>query len=114
MPNSGGCMQTTRPLMPPFQLIDSPGTATPPRDKIAAAYRAAEPEVMARLIAEARLSESEAAVVRTRAGVLARGVRESRASAGGVNALMLEFSLDSREGVALMCLAEALLRIPDT
>ena len=100
--------------MPPFQLIDSPGIATPLRGHIAAAYRAAEPGVMARLIAEARLSESEAAVVRTRAGVLARGVRESRASAGGVNALMLEFSLDSAEGVALMCLAEALLRIPDT
>ena len=33
--------------------------------------------------------------------------------AGGVDALMNEFSLDSSEGVALMCLAEALLRVPD-
>jgi fructose-1,6-bisphosphatase I len=32
---------------------------------------------------------------------------------GGVDALMNEFSLDSSEGVALMCLAEALLRVPD-
>ena len=40
-------------------------------------------------------------------------MRRERAQAGGVDALMLEFSLDSREGVALMCLAEALLRIPD-
>ena len=31
----------------------------------------------------------------------------------GVDALMHEFSLSSEEGVALMCLAEALLRIPD-
>lgn len=68
---------------------------------------------MTRLIAEARLSESEAAAIRRAAGALARGVRASRASAGGVNALMRQFSLDSREGVALMCLAESLLRIPD-
>ena len=40
-------------------------------------------------------------------------MRAERSNAGGVDALMLEFSLDSREGVALMCLAEALLRIPD-
>ncbi|MCI4018722.1 proline dehydrogenase family protein, partial [Klebsiella pneumoniae] len=33
--------------------------------------------------------------------------------AGGVDALMHEFSLSSEEGIALMCLAEALLRIPD-
>jgi RHH-type transcriptional regulator, proline utilization regulon repressor / proline dehydrogenase / delta 1-pyrroline-5-carboxylate dehydrogenase len=99
--------------MSPFQLIDSPGNAMPSRAGIVAAFRAAEPEVMSQLITEAHLPESEAVVVRTRAGVLAMGVRESRASAGGVNALMLEFSLDSREGVALMCLAEALLRIPD-
>ena len=40
-------------------------------------------------------------------------MRAARTKAGGVDALMLEFSLDSREGIALMCLAEALLRIPD-
>ncbi|MFS8085169.1 MAG: bifunctional proline dehydrogenase/L-glutamate gamma-semialdehyde dehydrogenase PutA, partial [Acidobacteriota bacterium] len=97
----------------PFQLLDSPAIATPARACTISAYRAAEPAVMAGLIAEARLSDNEAAAVRVLAGVLARGVRESRAGAGGVNALMLQFSLDSREGVALMCLAEALLRIPD-
>ena len=44
---------------------------------------------------------------------LPQAVRAERSNAGGVDALMLEFSLDSREGIALMCLAEALLRIPD-
>jgi Proline utilization A proline dehydrogenase N-terminal domain len=100
--------QTTKPPMSSFQLIDAPGIATPPRDKIAAAHRAAEPEVMARLMAEARLSESEAAAVRARAAVLAQGVREARASAGGVNALMLEFSLDSRKRVALIASAASI------
>jgi len=36
-----------------------------------------------------------------------------RRRASGVDALMHEFSLSSEEGIALMCLAEALLRIPD-
>ena len=40
-------------------------------------------------------------------------VREERRRASGVDALMHEFSLSSEEGIALMCLAEALLRIPD-
>lgn len=34
-------------------------------------------------------------------------------NSGGMNRLMLEYSLSSEEGMALMCLAEALLRIPD-
>ena len=40
-------------------------------------------------------------------------VRAQRSGASGVDALMREFSLSSQEGIALMCLAEALLRIPD-
>jgi RHH-type proline utilization regulon transcriptional repressor/proline dehydrogenase/delta 1-pyrroline-5-carboxylate dehydrogenase len=40
-------------------------------------------------------------------------VLRSHTDAGGVEALVQEFSLSSQEGVALMCLAEALLRIPD-
>ncbi|MEP7084160.1 MAG: hypothetical protein ABI854_05435, partial [Betaproteobacteria bacterium] len=101
--------------MPEFQLLPAPGAAvhSPARDAIATTYRDAEPTTMRPLIDQARLSDQESALVAKLAGALARGVRESRASAGGVNALMLEFSLDSREGVALMCLAEALLRIPD-
>ena len=91
----------------------SAGGSLPPRAAIATAYRAPEPTTLAPLLEEARLSASDAAIVRSRAADLARGVRESRASAGGVNALMQQFSLDSREGVALMCLTESLLRIPD-
>jgi RHH-type transcriptional regulator, proline utilization regulon repressor / proline dehydrogenase / delta 1-pyrroline-5-carboxylate dehydrogenase len=45
---------------------------------------------------------------------LISSIRKQRIHASGVDALMHEFSLSSDEGVALMCLAEALLRIPDT
>ena len=40
-------------------------------------------------------------------------VRAHRTSQGGIDAFMQEYSLSSEEGVVLMCLAEALLRIPD-
>jgi RHH-type proline utilization regulon transcriptional repressor/proline dehydrogenase/delta 1-pyrroline-5-carboxylate dehydrogenase len=40
-------------------------------------------------------------------------VRDSRLKSGGIDAFLTTYDLSSREGVVLMCLAEALLRIPD-
>jgi RHH-type proline utilization regulon transcriptional repressor/proline dehydrogenase/delta 1-pyrroline-5-carboxylate dehydrogenase len=85
----------------------------PLRERIAACYRADESEALSALIDEARLAPQALARVQVVATTLAEAVRAARSNAGGVDALMLEFSLDSREGIALMCLAEALLRIPD-
>ncbi len=51
--------------------------------------------------------------VRGRAVALTRGMRASRSRFGGIDEFLQEFGLTTREGVALMCLAEALLRIPD-
>jgi len=65
------------------------------------------------LIAEAELPEHINASVSRVAATLACGVREARAQVLGVDTLIQAFPLDSEEGVALMCLAEALLRIPD-
>ena len=83
------------------------------RERIASDYRRDEAGAVAALADEARLSTDDLAATQRRATTLAEGVRASRTTAGGVDALMLEFSLESREGIALMCLAEALLRIPD-
>ena len=83
------------------------------RARIGAAYRAAEAPIVRELIDEARLEPALLTQAQGRAAKLAEGVRAARIKAGGVDALMHEFSLDSDEGVALMCLAEALLRIPD-
>ncbi len=47
------------------------------------------------------------------AAKLVNEVRE-RADGGGVDAFLQEYSLDTKEGIILMCLAEALLRIPDS
>ena len=76
-------------------------------------HRAPEPQCVAALLDAARLDAPHAQAARQLAQRLAGVLRERRASAGGVDALMNEFSLSSQEGVALMCLAEALLRIPD-
>jgi len=44
---------------------------------------------------------------------LVAAVRRERVGLGGLDAFLHEFELSSREGVVLMCLAEALLRVPD-
>ena len=55
---------------------------------------------------EARIAE--------RATQLARQIRDGRHEHVGVETFLTEFGLSSAEGMALMCLAEALLRIPDS
>jgi RHH-type proline utilization regulon transcriptional repressor/proline dehydrogenase/delta 1-pyrroline-5-carboxylate dehydrogenase len=96
----------------PFVLAarDLPPSAL--RAGLDTAHHADEANILSSLLAEADLGSKLVATQRLAAS-LAQCVRDARSRAGGVDALMLEFSLDSREGVALMCLAEALLRIPD-
>ena len=68
---------------------------------------------MRELAAKARLAPGDAGKVREIARGLVADVRAHRTSQGGIDAFMQEYSLSSEEGVVLMCLAEALLRIPD-
>jgi RHH-type proline utilization regulon transcriptional repressor/proline dehydrogenase/delta 1-pyrroline-5-carboxylate dehydrogenase len=86
---------------------------TPLREAITAAYRAPEATLVATLRAAATLDAESLSRVKARAGALVARVRAERSGASGVDALMGEFNLSSEEGIALMCLAEALLRIPD-
>ena len=88
------------------------GDRTPLRVAITAAYRRAEPECLPPLIEAATLQADAAAQAKQVARTLVEGLRSSR-SLSGVESLIQEYSLSSAEGVALMCLAEALLRIPD-
>jgi len=84
---------------------------TPLRAAITAAYRRDETEAVQWLLAQGATPAAQAQPLAHR---LVSAVREKRTRASGVDALMHEFSLSSEEGVALMCLAEALLRIPDS
>lgn len=83
------------------------------RDAVTAAYRRDEAEAVADMLVQAQMSADEKAAAEKLARRLVTQVRAGRSKASGVDALMHEFSLSSEEGVALMCLAEALLRIPD-
>ncbi|WP_047249033.1 trifunctional transcriptional regulator/proline dehydrogenase/L-glutamate gamma-semialdehyde dehydrogenase [Chromobacterium subtsugae] len=83
------------------------------RDAITAAYRRDERECVQALLAQAAMSPEQVKSVQQLASRLVTEVRRERTRSSGVDALMHEFSLDSSEGIALMCLAEALLRIPD-
>lgn len=86
---------------------------TPLRRAISLAHRRSEPEAVAWLLTQAADHPDWQQDTQTLARRLVEKVRGERSRASGVDALMHEFSLSSQEGIALMCLAEALLRIPD-
>ncbi|OWY26674.1 trifunctional transcriptional regulator/proline dehydrogenase/L-glutamate gamma-semialdehyde dehydrogenase [Herbaspirillum robiniae] len=85
----------------------------PLRAAITAAYRRDEPEAVQWLLGQVKSEAAWQEQTQQLARKLVQQVREKRTRSSGVDALMHEFSLSSEEGVALMCLAEALLRIPD-
>ncbi len=85
----------------------------PTRQVIAAAHRRPEPLCLPPLIALARNGLPDRAALQDVARKLVESLRAQQRR-GSVESLVQEFSLSSQEGVALMCLAEALLRIPDT
>lgn len=64
------------------------------------------------LLACAPLSQAEGRWVRDDAVRLVEAARSSAKKQGVVESFLQEFSLGTREGLALMCLAEALLRTP--
>jgi RHH-type proline utilization regulon transcriptional repressor/proline dehydrogenase/delta 1-pyrroline-5-carboxylate dehydrogenase len=65
------------------------------------------------LLPQAAIGADANARVAEQARKLVIAVREKRKTLGGIDAFMHEYDLSSDEGVMLMCLAEALLRIPD-
>ncbi|ROR32850.1 bifunctional proline dehydrogenase/L-glutamate gamma-semialdehyde dehydrogenase PutA [Inmirania thermothiophila] len=77
------------------------------------AYLAPEADAVMRLVAEARTDAATGARIEARARALVETVRAERTRRGGLDAFLHEYDLSSREGIVLMCLAEALLRIPD-
>ncbi|WP_156840231.1 bifunctional proline dehydrogenase/L-glutamate gamma-semialdehyde dehydrogenase PutA [Novosphingobium aquimarinum] len=85
---------------------------TPLRKAITAATRREESACILPLLDAATLSPEQREQTRSVARDLVLAVR-GKDRRGGMEALVQEYSLSSQEGVALMCLAEALLRIPD-
>src|SRR5437899_9269922 len=92
-------------------------TPLPPAGPLRAAIRDScridETEAVARILAAAELPAETRDRIAARARRLVAAVRRERLGKGGLDAFLHEYALSSPEGVALMCLAEALLRIPD-
>ncbi|MGU3537937.1 trifunctional transcriptional regulator/proline dehydrogenase/L-glutamate gamma-semialdehyde dehydrogenase [Methylobacterium sp. A54F] len=97
---------------PPFSAFAEVVPPTPLRAAITAACRRPEPACLPPLLDAAAMSAGEAEATARLARRLIAALR-AKGGRGGVQALVAEYSLSSQEGVALMCLAEALLRIPD-
>ena len=101
------------PRLRPFENFAPPVTdPTPLRKAITSAYRRSEPEAVAPLLEAASLPDADRAAIAEIARDLVTRLRR-KGQGGGVEGLVKEYSLSSQEGIALMCLAEALLRIPD-
>ncbi|MDT0574977.1 bifunctional proline dehydrogenase/L-glutamate gamma-semialdehyde dehydrogenase PutA [Croceicoccus sp. F390] len=97
----------------PFSAFAPPiRPQSPLRQQITDATRCDEAEALAPLLEYARRPKPMRQAAQDTAYDLVMGLRARRRPAG-VEGLVQEFSLSSEEGVALMCLAEALLRVPD-
>ena len=84
-----------------------------PVPPFSAPYAPDDRAIAARLLKTAGLgAEREARIDRT-AGRLIEAIRSSDDRLGGVEDMLREFALSTKEGLALMVLAEALLRVPD-
>ncbi|NJM35290.1 MAG: bifunctional proline dehydrogenase/L-glutamate gamma-semialdehyde dehydrogenase PutA [Rhodomicrobium sp.] len=77
-------------------------------------YAPDDVEIARSLMAKAGVSRHNEAAVEARARDLIEAIRASGGGFGGVEEMLQEYSLSTREGLALMVLAEALLRVPDS
>ncbi len=76
-------------------------------------FLADEDVAVTRLIEEARFAAEAGQRVSERARGLVEAVRKQSSDQSGVEEFLHHYDLSSEEGVVLMCLAEALIRIPD-
>ena len=95
-------------------FVSEPTTPAPLRARMSTLTRADEAAVVESLLPRARFTAVERRTVDSLARALVGAVRKAGKRAGGLDTFLLEYGLSSPEGIVLMCLAEALLRIPDS
>lgn len=93
--------------------MNNPSRLNALRDSITKAYRMKEDECLQPLITLATFPEQERAHINETAKRLVTETREYKKRQGKIDMLLHQYDLSTEEGIALMCLAEALLRIPD-
>ncbi|MCA1778474.1 MAG: hypothetical protein LC637_03550, partial [Xanthomonadaceae bacterium] len=93
-------------------VSDRPEPREPRRSAMERSWSIPESELIPQLMRALDLGEEQRARIQDRAVELVRRVRKRSEDPGAMEAFMHEYDLSSEEGVVLMCLAEALLRIP--
>jgi RHH-type transcriptional regulator, proline utilization regulon repressor / proline dehydrogenase / delta 1-pyrroline-5-carboxylate dehydrogenase len=83
------------------------------RSRIRELTHADEPAVVEALLKASALDNDRNASVREAGVALVNRCRQMKHKAGTLDAFLQEFGLSNNEGIALMCLAESLLRVPD-
>ena len=109
-------LQEGPPAHPGTRMLISPELPAPPigpRAAITAAWVRDETAHVHSLVEQARLPEAERTAVQAVAADLVTRVRARAQDQDAIEAFMRQYDLGSEEGVLLMCVAEALLRIPD-
>lgn len=96
-----------------MRFSQQPSAALNPLDGVSDRYLADEQSLLAELAKSADVGESARQQISKTAATLVRAVRKHAANEGGLDAFLQQYDLSSEEGVLLMCIAEALLRIPD-
>ena len=96
-------MLTTQPALPTCPL----------RKNIRDFYRINEVEAVNHILPQAEINMTARSRAWERARTMVLQIRKEQEGHGGIDALLNEFSLSTAEGIVLMCLAEALLRVPD-
>ncbi len=94
-----------------------PAFSFPPFTSLRHAFLANEADTLAALLAMARFEPAANAAVTATARSLVEAVRSRRSTGSGISvgmqSFLTQYDLSTQEGVLLMCVAEALLRIPD-
>ena len=96
------------------QAVKTAGATEEMKARLNEAYHLDENASVAEHLRLITLDSLQKNTIRETARKLIQTVRDNRRRFGGVDRFLNEFGLTTREGIALMCLAEALLRIPDS
>jgi RHH-type proline utilization regulon transcriptional repressor/proline dehydrogenase/delta 1-pyrroline-5-carboxylate dehydrogenase len=102
-----------RPFVSDILSPELPPAADAAHARMTAAYCRDETESVDEMLGQAALPPAESDLVLARATELVARVRAKAHEQSAVESFMREYDLSSEEGVLLMCVAEALLRIPD-
>ena len=96
-----------------MSFVDQPAAREGSISYINDLYLADEEKLVRELVEAANPGGSSREKIQNTAAQLVRAVRKNTAKDGGIEAFLQQYDLSSDEGVLLMCIAEALLRIPD-